>query len=132
MSFYKLSDDSLVSAIFVLVKKIFTKNRSDVHYFLTDFSIRGYTYHAYCRDINVYVGEVMTCEQEPENEHDEHAVVGRKPEVRNWLGMYPLNFQRYLASFGLMVVRQKQNVLEVDTTKEKERIRIASRLQAVE
>ena len=28
----------LVSAISVLVKEIFTKNRSDVHYFLTDFS----------------------------------------------------------------------------------------------
>ena len=38
MSFYKLSDDTLVSAVSVLVKKIFTKNRSDVHYFLTDFS----------------------------------------------------------------------------------------------
>ena len=38
MSFYKLSNDNLVSAISVLVKKIFAKNRSDVHYFLTDFS----------------------------------------------------------------------------------------------
>ena len=28
-----LSNDTLVSAIPVLVKKIFTKNRSDVHYF---------------------------------------------------------------------------------------------------
>ena len=38
MSFYKLSNDTLVSAISVLVKKTFTKNRSDVHYFLTDFT----------------------------------------------------------------------------------------------
>ena len=30
----------MVSAISVLVKKIFTKSRSDVHYFLTDFSYR--------------------------------------------------------------------------------------------
>ena len=37
MSFCKLSNDTLVSAISVLVKKIFTKNRSDVHYFSTDF-----------------------------------------------------------------------------------------------
>ena len=29
--------------------------------------------------VNVYVGKVMTCEQEPDNEHDEHAVaVNRK------------------------------------------------------
>ena len=41
MSFCKLSNDTLVSAISVLVKKIFTKNRSDVHYFLTDFSQNG-------------------------------------------------------------------------------------------
>ena len=34
-----LSDNTLVSAISVLVKKIFTKNRSDVHYFLTDFNM---------------------------------------------------------------------------------------------
>ena len=33
------NDDTLVSAISVLVKKIFTENRSDVHYFcVTDFS----------------------------------------------------------------------------------------------
>ena len=38
LSFYKLSNDTLVSAVFILVKKIFTKNRSDVHYFLTDFN----------------------------------------------------------------------------------------------
>ena len=39
MLFYKLSNDTLVSAISVLVKKIFTKNCSDVHYFLTDFTL---------------------------------------------------------------------------------------------
>ena len=37
MSFYRLSNDTLVSAISLLVEKIFTENRSDVHYFLTDF-----------------------------------------------------------------------------------------------
>ena len=37
-SFYKLSNDTLVSAVSVLVKKIFAKNRSDIRYFLTDFS----------------------------------------------------------------------------------------------
>ena len=35
-------NDTLVSAISVLVKKIFTKNCSDVHYFLTDFSRKGF------------------------------------------------------------------------------------------
>ena len=39
LSFYKLSSGTLVSAISVLVKKIFTKNHSDVHYFLTSFSL---------------------------------------------------------------------------------------------
>ena len=34
MSFYKLSNNTLVSAISVLVKKIFTKNRSNILYFL--------------------------------------------------------------------------------------------------
>ena len=42
MSFYKLSNDTLVSAISILVKKIFTKIRSDVHYFLTDFRMNSY------------------------------------------------------------------------------------------
>ena len=37
MSFCKLSNDVLVSAGSILVRKIFTKNRSNVHYFLTDF-----------------------------------------------------------------------------------------------
>ena len=44
MSFCKLSNDTLVSAVSVLVKKIFTKNRSDVHYFLTDFRNRIYAF----------------------------------------------------------------------------------------
>ena len=39
MSFHKLSNDTLVSAISVLVKKTFTKNSSNVHYFLTDFDM---------------------------------------------------------------------------------------------
>ena len=38
MTFYKLSNDTLVSVVSVFVKKIFTKNHSDIHYFLTDFS----------------------------------------------------------------------------------------------
>ena len=36
---YKLCNDILVSAISVLVKKIFTKDRSDIHYFFTDFNL---------------------------------------------------------------------------------------------
>ena len=42
MLLYKLSNNSLVFAVSVLVKKIFTKNSSDLHYFLTDF--RAYAY----------------------------------------------------------------------------------------
>ena len=40
MSFYKLSSDTLVSAISVLAKKISTKNHSDITLFLTDFKLR--------------------------------------------------------------------------------------------
>ena len=34
--------DTLVSTMSVVVKKMFTKNRSDVHYLLTDFNLSEY------------------------------------------------------------------------------------------
>ena len=64
---------------------------------LVESSIHGY--HAYCRDINVDVGEVMTCKKEPDNEHDEHTVAVKKTGSEEWVGHVPIELSKIFSKF---------------------------------
>ena len=77
--------------------KFFAKDMDLDCQLFVESSIRGY--HAYCRDINVYVGEVMTCEQAPDNEHDEHAVAIKKTGSEELVGHVPIELSKIFCKF---------------------------------
>ena len=64
-------------------------------------SIRGY--HAYFKNTTVYIGEVMECEHEIDNDHDAHAVVVKK-ESGDVVGLVPIElskcFHKFLDDYG--------------------------------
>ena len=57
-------------------------------------STRGY--HAYFKDATVYIGEILFCEQEPDNQHSKYAV-NMKTTVL--LVMCQLSFRKSSTSF---------------------------------
>ena len=69
--------------------------------FYVQASIRGY--HAYFIDATVYIGEILDCEIEPENDHDKYAVaVKNKDGVL--VGHVPIElskiFNKFLSQYG--------------------------------
>ena len=48
--------------------------------FYVQASVRGY--HAYFEDATVYIGEIMDCKMEPENDHDRYAVAVRSKDEK--------------------------------------------------
>lgn len=64
-------------------------------------SVRGY--HAYFKAATVYIGEVMDCEMEPENDHDSYAVAVRNKD-ENIVGHVPIElskiFHKFLSEHG--------------------------------
>lgn len=59
-------------------------------------SIRGY--HAY-KEEDVFVGEIMICEPEEDNEYDKYAVSVRKEESGKMVGHVPIELSRFSATF---------------------------------
>ena len=73
---------------------------SDYEFFI-QASIRGY--HAYFANATVYIGEVMDCDMEPENDHDKYAVAVRNTEEK-MVGHIPVElskiFHKFLSKHG--------------------------------
>ena len=67
-----------------------------VHEMFLESSIRGY--HA-IKEEEVFIGEVMICEQENDNEYDEYAVSVCARKVAKWSVMSQLNCQRFSPFF---------------------------------
>ena len=80
-------------------------------------SVRGY--HAY-KDAKVYIGEMLECELDLDNEHDTYAVV-KKNGAGRLLGMFQLNFHGHFTSLFLVMEKSKLSVLEIDSMLEEER-----------
>ena len=69
--------------------------------FYVQASMRGY--HAYYMNATVYIGEILDCEIEPENDHDKYAVaVKNKDGVL--VGHVPIElskiFHKFLSQYG--------------------------------
>ena len=64
-------------------------------------STRGY--HAYFKDATVYIGEILFCELEPDNQHSKYAVVV-KNEDNSIVGHVPAElskiFNKFLSEYG--------------------------------
>ena len=64
-------------------------------------STRGY--HAYFKDATVYIGEILFCELEPDNQHSKYAVVV-KNEDDSIVGHVPAElskiFNKFLSEYG--------------------------------
>lgn len=64
-------------------------------------SIRGY--HVYFKDATVYIGEILSCEMEPDNQHSKYAVVV-KNEDKKIVGHVPVElskiFNKFLSDYG--------------------------------
>lgn len=74
---------------------------ADEYEFYVQASVRGY--HAYFVDATVYIGEVMDCEMEPENDHDRYAVAVRNKDEKI-VGHVPVElskiFHKFLSQHG--------------------------------
>jgi len=53
---------------------------ADEYEFYVQASVRGY--HAYFVDAMVYIGEIMDCEMEPENDNDKYAAAVRNKDEK--------------------------------------------------
>ena len=68
---------------------------SDYEFFI-QASIRGY--HAYFSNATVYIGEVMDCDMEPENDRNKYAVVVRNTEEK-MVGHVPVELSKIFHKF---------------------------------
>ena len=73
--------------------------------FFCESSIRGY--HAYFKEITFCIGDILFCEIEKDNEHDEHAVVV-KSQDGGIAGHGPVEpseiFHKFLEDYGEILV----------------------------
>ncbi|KAJ7369701.1 Meiosis-specific protein mei4 [Desmophyllum pertusum] len=99
---------------------------ADEYEFYVQASVRGY--HAYFVDATVYIGEVMDCEMEPENDHDRYAVaavtvIKRKPKdvtVKSYLKELLKNLQfqdgnlnKKVAEWNKLFLQRQQDWMSV-------------------
>ena len=68
------------------------------HELYIEASVRGY--HAYFKDSTVYIGEILTCEVEPDNEHDPHAVLVKNQDGK-CVGHVPIELSKTFHKFLL-------------------------------
>lgn len=78
----------------------FQENANEYELYL-EASTRGY--HAYFKDATVYIGEILFCELEPDNQHSKYAVVV-KNEDDSIVGHVPAElskiFNKFLSEYG--------------------------------
>jgi len=70
---------------------------ADEYEFYVQASVRGY--HAYFVDATVYIGEVMDCEMEPENDHDRYAVAVRNKDEKIAGHVPESNYPRFVIRY---------------------------------
>ena len=89
--------------------------------FYLESSIGGY--HTYFKNLieTIAVGDILECEIESNNPHDQYAVVVRyfKDET---LDTYQLKSQKYFGIFGLNIERLRLTGLVTDTMLEEEKV----------
>lgn len=69
---------------------------ADEYEVYVESSVRGY--HAYFKNANVCVGEVMRCEIEENNDHDKYAVTVRN-ECGQMVGHVPIELSKLFSKF---------------------------------
>jgi hypothetical protein len=71
------------------------------HELYIEGSVRGY--HAYFKDSTEYIGDILTCEVEPNNEHDRYAVLVKNKDGKG-VGHVPIDlskpFHNFLSNHG--------------------------------
>ena len=84
--------------------------------FFCESSVRGY--HAYFKEITICIGDILFCEIEKDNEHDEHAVVV-KSQNGGIAGHVPVELSEISTNFWKITVKSLSNASELGITEER-------------